>query len=287
MRFISEKTISRFAFRRVKQYVFSLCVLMFTFATIVPLIFILFSIFVRGIKVISWDFFVSLPPSADESGGGIVNSSVGTIILISISSVLAIPVGLFCGILIAEVRNRFTESVRFSLNIIQGVPSIVIGILVYLWIVVTTGHFSAFSGGIALAIMMLPIIIHTTSETVSRIPFTLKEASFALGAGYSKTIIKVILPAGFSGITSGIILAVARVSGETAPLLFTTFGNPFLNINPSVPTDALPLLIFNYSLSPYEHWHDVAWGASFVLILMVLTLNIMSAIIGKRWKTQF
>ena len=274
-------------FRLIKYLLFSAITGILMLATVVPLVFILFDIFEKGVRVINWQFFVSLPPATDEQGGGIANSLVGTIILIIIASLAAVPIGLLCGILIAEVRNKFTDAIKLALNIIQGVPSIVIGILIYLWIVVSMGHFSAISGGLALAVMMLPIIIQTTSETVKRIPNTLKEASFALGASYTKTIIKVILPAGFSGIASGIMLAIARVAGETAPLLFTSFGNPFMNVNPMRPTDALPLLIFNYAMSPYEHWHEIAWGASCVLITLVLLLNIISALIGKRWKTQF
>ncbi len=287
MTFISEDNKPKIALRIMKHFVFSTCVVLLALMTITPLALILFSIFDKGIRVINLRFFVSLPPTTDEVGGGIANSLIGTIMLVAIASVFSIPLGLLCGILIAEFRNKFTEMVKLALNIIQGVPSIVIGILVYLWFVVTVGHFSAFSGGIALAIMMLPIIIQTTSETIKRIPQTLKEASFALGAGYTKTIFKVILPASVSGIISGIILAIARVAGETAPLLFTSFGNPFVNFNPFKPTDALPLLIFNYAMSPYEHWHDIAWGASCVLICIVLFLNITSAIIWKKWKTQF
>ena len=169
---------------------------------------------------------------------------------------------------------------------LQGVPSIVIGIVVYFWVVKPMGTFSAFSGSIALAIMMLPIMIRSTEETLKMIPDTLKEAGLALGLPYHKVILRIILPCGMSGILSGILLSIARIAGETAPLLFTAFGNPYLNTNMSKPMQSLPLLIFNYATSPYDEWHDLAWGAALILLSTVLLLNIITKLTTRRWKVQ-
>jgi phosphate transport system permease protein len=169
---------------------------------------------------------------------------------------------------------------------LQGVPSIVIGIVVYFWIVKPIGSFSAISGSVALAIMMLPILIRSTEETLKLIPFSLKEAGLALGLPYHRVILKVIVPCGMSGILSGILLSVARIAGETAPLLFTAFGNPYLNTNMTKPMQSLPLLIFNYATSPYDDWHDLAWGAALILLFTVLLLNIITKLTTRKWNVQ-
>jgi phosphate transport system permease protein len=173
-----------------------------------------------------------------------------------------------------------------AVDILQGTPSIVIGIVIYFWVVKPRGGFSALSGSVALAIMMLPIIIRSTEENLKLIPSSLKEAGLALGLPYQRVIMRIIIPCGFSGILSGIMLAVARVAGETAPLLFTAFGNPYLSTNVLKPMQSLPLLIFNYATSPYDEWHDLAWGASTILLIWVLLLNISTKLITKKWKVQ-
>jgi phosphate transport system permease protein len=173
------------------------------------------------------------------------------------------------------------------MEILQGVPSIVLGIIAYSWVVINMGTFSALSGGVALAIMMLPVIVRSTEETLNLIPDHLREASLALGVSYSRTILKVILPAGLTGIVTGVLLGIARIAGETAPLLFTAFGSPFMNLNIFKPVDSLPLLIFNYATSPYPEWHTMAWGASFVLVMFVLGINFIAKVIVRRWKVQF
>jgi phosphate transport system permease protein len=171
-------------------------------------------------------------------------------------------------------------------DILQGVPSIVIGIVVYFWVVKPAGGFSAFSGSVALAIMMLPIIIRSTEETLKLLPDSLKEAALALGIPYHRVILSVIVPCGISGILSGVILSVARIAGETAPLLFTAFGNPYLSADLRRPMQSLPLLIFNYATSPYEEWRNLAWGASLILLVWVLLLNIFTKVITRKWKIQ-
>lgn len=274
--------------RIAKDKIFKFLVILLSFLGISPLIFILFYIFRNGISVINWKFLTSLPKSVGESGGGISNAIVGTFILVLISCVFSIPLGVASGVYLSEHRRgKFSYIVRLSVEILQGVPSIVVGIIAYLWIVKVLGKFSALSGGIALGIMMLPVIVRTTEETLRLIPNDLKEASLSLGVPYYRTLLKVILPAGLSGILTGILLSIARIAGETAPLLFTAFGNPFMNVNILKPVNSLPLLIFNYAMSPYTDWHKIAWGASVVLVTLVLFLNLIAKIVAKKWKIEF
>lgn len=275
-------------FRIVKDTIFKAMIVLLSFITILPLLFILLYIIRNGIAVINWQFLTSLPKPVGEVGGGISNALVGTLILIAISCSISIPLGVSAGMYLSEHKEgRLSYLVRLCVDILQGIPSIVIGIIAYAWIVVVTGTFSALSGGVALGIMMLPVIVRTTEETLRLIPDTLKEASLSLGVPYSRTLLKVILPAGASGIVTGILLSVARIAGETAPLLFTAFGNPFMEINILKPINSLPLLIFNYATSPYPEWHALAWGASFVLVVFVLTLNFSAKLVTRKWKVQF
>jgi len=170
---------------------------------------------------------------------------------------------------------------------LQSTPSIVIGIIAYLWVVVPLGRFSVLSGAVALALIMLPLIIKNTEETLKMVPFSLKEASYALGTNYTNTVLKILLPTCRSGILTGILIGFSRALGETAPLLFTAFGNPFLNINPLNAVESLPLLIFKYAISPYDNWHRIAWGASLVLILIILFFNILTKIFTEKWQIRF
>ncbi len=262
-------------------------IIFFAFLITVPLLLIIIYIFREGITKINWTFLTKIPKPVGEAGGGIANALIGSIIIVLIASVIAIPVGIMCGIYLSENKNsRLSYWSRLSVDVLQGVPSIVIGIVVYFWIVKPIGTFSAFSGSIALAIMMLPILIRSTEETLKMIPFSLKEAGLALGLPYHKVILKVIVPCGISGILSGIMLSVARIAGETAPLLFTAFGNPYLNTNPGKPMQSLPLMIFNYATSPYDDWHDMAWGAALILLFTVLLLNIITKLTTRRWNVQ-
>jgi phosphate transport system permease protein len=249
---------------------------------------ILFFITKYGIAVIDWNFLTKLPAPVGELGGGIANAIIGTAILIAIASVLAVPLGILAGIYLSEYRKtRFAYFTRLSVEIIMGTPSIVIGIVAYIWVVMPMGSFSALSGGIALAIMMLPVMVMSTEETLKLMPDSMKEASLALGVSYPRTIMKVILPAGLSGILTGMILAIGRIAGETAPLLFTAFGSPFMDTNILKPVNSLPLMVFNYATSPYPEWHALAWGASFVLLAFVLILNLVAKVGMKKWKVRF
>ena len=277
-----------FTFREIRNLVFKLLIILLTLVTIVPLLLVLVYIIRQGVSVINWSFFINLPKPVGEAGGGILNALIGSVMLIMVAAAIAIPFGVMAGIYFAEeAHTRIYRSAHLAVDVLQGVPSIVIGIIIYIWLVKPFGRFSALSGSVALAMMMLPSIIKSTEETLKLIPPTIMEAALSLGVPYHRAIMKVILPTGISGILNGIILGIARVSGETAPLLFTAFGNPFVNTNLLKPTASLPLLIFNYATSPYEDWHKLAWGASFILVMMILFLNILTKIAEKRWKVQF
>ena len=274
--------------RIAKDRSFTGMVVFLCFLSMVPLLLILFYIVRNGLSSLSWGFLTEIPRPVGEKGGGIANALVGSFLLVITASLPAIPIGVSAGVYLSEhKRSKLATLARLAVEVLHGTPSIVIGIIAYLWVVTSMGRFSALSGGIALGIMMLPVIVRATEETLRLIPDSLKEASLALGVPYHRTILKVILPAGLSGITTGILLSIARIAGETAPLLFTAFGNAFMNWNIIKPVNALPLLIYNYTTSPYPEWHAIAWGASFVLIVLILTVNLVARIIARRWKVQF
>jgi phosphate transport system permease protein len=263
-------------------------IIAFSLGSIVPMFLILFLIARKGLSVISWEFLTHLPKPVGESGGGVSNAMVGTLWLILLSFAFSVPLGVFAGIFLAEYKDgKLAHWVRLAIEILQGIPSIVIGIIAYVWVVVPMRSFFVLSGGVVLGIMMLPMVVTATEETLKLVPDTLREASLALGVSYPRTVLKVILPAGLSGILSGILLGIARVAGETAPLLFTAFGTPFMNQNILKPMSSLPLTIFNYATSPYPEWHALAWGASFLLIIFVLGLNLITKLVTKKWKVQF
>ena len=267
---------------------FKTLIIVLSLCSLVPMFLILFMITKNGFSVINWEFLTQLPKPVGETGGGIANAILGTLWLIVLSFLFSVPLGIFAGIFLSEYRaGKLAYLTRLSIEILQGIPSIVIGIIAYVWVVMPMGSFSALSGGVALGIMMLPVIVMATEETLKLVPDSLREASLALGVPYSRTIMKVILPAGLSGILSGILLGIARVAGETAPLLFTAFGSPFMNQNILKPINSLPLTIFNYATSPYPDWHTLAWGASFVLIAFVLGLNLITKWVTKKWTVQF
>jgi phosphate transport system permease protein len=252
-----------------------------------PLIAIIFYVLKTGISKLSWHFITNIPKPVGEVGGGIANALIGSLLIVLVATIVAVPIGILCGIYLSENKNsKIAYYSRLAVDVLQGTPSIVVGIVIYFWIVKPSGTFSAFSGSMALAIMMLPIVIRSTEETLKLLPSTLKEAGLALGLPYHKVILRIIVPCGISGIISGVMLSVARVAGETAPLLFTAFGNPYITANVLKPMQSLPLLIFNYATSPYDEWHDLAWGASLILLIWVLLLNITTKLITNKWKVQ-
>ncbi len=275
-------------YRIAKSLFFKGLIIFLAFLITLPLTSIIYYVAKEGFSTINWNFFISVPRPVGEVGGGIANALVGSLILVAVASVIAIPVGILCGMYLSENgESRLSYWTRLAVDILQGVPSIVVGIAIYFWVVKPSGSFSGLSGSIALSIMMLPIVIRSTEETMKLIPAALKEAGLALGLPYYKVMLKVILPVGMSGILSGVMLSIARIAGETAPLLFTAFGNPYLNTDISRPMQSLPLLIFNYATSPYEEWHNLAWGASLILLICILLLNLITKLLTRRWKVQF
>ncbi|HTE01175.1 MAG TPA: phosphate ABC transporter permease PstA [Mucilaginibacter sp.] len=278
---------SNIKLRNVKSAAFKGVIIFFAFLITLPLLIILIYIIKQGITQVNWHFLTHVPAPVGEPGGGISNALLGSFLMVLMSSVIAIPVGMFAGIYLSEnSKTRLAYYAGLCVDILQGVPSIVVGIVVYFWLVKPLGTFSAISGSVALSIMMLPIVIRSTEQTLRLLPESLKEAALSLGVPYHKVIMKVIVPCGFAGILSGITLSIARVIGETAPLLFTAFGNPYLSTSVTKPMESLPHLIFTYATSPYDDWHNLAWGASFILLIFVLVLNIVTKVLTRKWKIQ-
>jgi len=273
--------------RNTKSAIFKGIIIFFAFLITVPLIVVLGYIIKQGLFQVNWHFLTSVPAPVGETGGGIINALVGSFIMVMVAAVVAIPVGMAAGIYLSEnPRSKLAYYSGLCVDILQGVPSIVVGIVVYFWIVKPLGTFSALSGSAALAIMMLPIVIRSTEQTLKMLPDSLKEAALSLGVPYHRVILKVVVPCGFAGILSGIMLSIARVIGETAPLLFTAFGNPYLSTSLTKPMESLPHLIYTYATSPYDDWHNLAWGASFILLMFVLVLNIFTKVLTRKWKVQ-
>lgn len=272
----------------LKDRLFKFMVIFLALLTLFPLFSIIFMIFKNGISAINLEFFTSLPKPPGETGGGVLNAIIGTLLLIFFASLIAIPFGLLTGIFLYEYRDKkIGEILTTFVDITQGIPSIVIGIISYLWIVKKMGHFSLISGSFALSLIFLPIIAKSTKETLKMIPSYIIEASLALGISYPRTILKVVLPSSIGGILSGILLGISRISGETAPLLFTAFGNPFLNLNILKPVSSLPHLIFIYTLSPYDNWRKHAWGCALILIIIVSFISFLNKLFLKKWKIKF
>jgi phosphate transport system permease protein len=237
----------------------------------------------NGGTSINWDFFTKLPKPVGETGGGMANAIVGSAKLLLAASLVGVPIGFFGGIYLAEFSGSFTASiVRYAADLLNGVPSIVIGIFAYSVVVLPFKHFSTLAGAFALGIMMIPITLRSTEEFLKSIPRNLREGAMALGASKWKTIASVVVPAAYRGILTSILLALARVAGETAPLLFTAFGNSRWSNGWSQPTSSLPVMIFNYAVSPYEDWHRQAWAAGLVLLGLILIINIVARTILSR-----
>jgi phosphate transport system permease protein len=246
-----------------------------TLVAILPLAWILFYVVQEGGRFLSVDFFTQLPTPVGVPGGGVLNALVGSAIVVGLASLSAIPVGVLAALYTAEHPNTpLGVAVRFGTDVLSGIPSIVMGIFAYTVVVVPQKQFSALAGGLALAIIMTPIVLRTTEEMLKLVPRSLREGSLALGASEWKTTWQVLLPAALNGVVTGIMLGVARVAGEAAPMIFTAFGNPFLSTDVNQPIATLSHTIFVYAISPYADWHAKAWTTALVLIALVLGLNI-------------
>ena len=259
----------------------SLNVLMLTLTGIaaffvVSILFLILGVLIyQGGKSLNWAFFTRLPAPVGETGGGMANAIVGSLKLLLLSALFGLPVGLIAGAYLAEFGGRtFSFVVRYTTDLLNGVPSIIMGVFVWALVVAPMKTFSTFAGGVALGIMVIPITVRSTEEFLRSVPRSLREGAMALGASKWRTILTVVLPAARGGIITGMLLALARVAGETAPLLFTAFGNQFWSPGWMQPIAALPLMIYTYALSPYEDWHRQAWAAGLVLLGLVLIANI-------------
>lgn len=240
-----------------------------------PLVFILFHLLRQGASTLTPDFFTNMPRPVGEAGGGMSNAIVGTLILIAIACAIGLPVGVGAGLYLAEKRaGALAMTVRFLSDVLNGLPSIVLGIFAWQFLVRPFGRFSALAGGIALGAMMIPLVTRTTEEMISLVPNSLREAALALGYPRWRTSMSVILRTALPGIVTGALVAVARIAGETAPLLFTAFGNQFWSTSLDEPIAALPLQIFAYAISPYDAWHAQAWAGALVLIVIVLIISL-------------
>lgn len=250
---------------------------------LVPLFFIFFYVLERGFSSLSWDFFTKMPKPVGEPGGGMANAITGTLILIGLASCVAIPVGLVSGIYLSEYpKSKLATSVRFTADVLNGIPSIVIGIFAYALVVLPVKHFSALAGGVALGFMMIPIITRTTEELLNLVPQTLREGALALGATRSRAAFTVMLPAALPGIMTGILVSLARIAGETAPLLFTSFSNRFWSTTLTQPIASLTVQIYSYAISPYDDWHRQAWAGALVLVSVVFLFSVLARVVTKR-----
>jgi len=238
---------------------------------LIPLLAVFVYLLMKGFGSLNWAFFTQTPKPVGETGGGMANAIVGSGVILAIASLIGIPMGIGCGVYLAEYgRNRFGDLVRFTADVLNGVPSIVIGIVAYSVVVLRQKHFSAYSGGFALAIMMVPTVARATEEMLLMVPNSIREAALGLGIPKWRTTVSITLRTASAGVITGCMLAFARVAGETAPLLFTAFGNQYWSLNPNQPTAALPLQIFVYAISPFEEWHKQAWAGALILILMIV-----------------
>lgn len=281
--------------RITKDRAFFWMICLFSALTAVPLIAIIWELIKKGYKQINLSFFTEVAPStldammANSAGevipGGIANGIIGTFIMVALAALIAIPTGIMGGIYLAEKpKAAFSHVIRFLTDLLQGIPSIVVGIIAYAWIVLPFSSYSALAGSVALAIMMLPLIIRSTEETLKMLPVSLKEAGLALGASYTNVILRVLLPSAFGGLFTGILLAVSRVMGETAPLMLTALGSTIVSWDVMKPTSAVPLLIWQFYNDP--NLIDMIWSSSLFLLALILVLNIIAKNVARKWRIQ-
>lgn len=262
--------------QKIVDKVATAMITLLTLLTVLPLVLVVGYIVINGFRHLSLDLITKNPAPVGESGGGVLNGIVGSGIILLIASLVGMPLGLMAGLYLSEARDsKFKHAIRLCVEILQGIPSIVIGIIGYILIVLPLHRFSALAGGAALGIMMLPIIVISTEEALRLVPMELKEAGIALGMPRWRVSLFVVLRTGLGGVTGGILLSLSRVAGETAPLLFTALGSQFFNVRIDQPMAALPLQIFNYSISPYPEWHSLGFAASFLLLAFILVINII------------
>ena len=276
-RAVTERTRRGLGRRRVVNSIMSGVLALAAVITVLPLLFILFHLLAKGATSLDLAFFTHMPKPVGEAGGGMANAIVGTLIVIGLAMACGLPVGVGAGLYLAEHRGEWlANSVRFLSDVLNGLPSIVMGIFAWQFLVRPIGHFSALSGGAALGAMMIPMIARTTEEMVRTVPTSLREAALALGYARWRTGLTIVLRTASAGIVTGVLVSLARAAGETAPLLFTAFGNQFWSTSITQPIAALPLQIFNYAISPYDDWHRLAWAGALVLISLILVISVIA-----------
>jgi phosphate transport system permease protein len=274
--------------RKVKSSAVTALLVVCALAVIMPLFLVIYFLLVQGYSSLDWNFFTQLPKPTGVAGGGMANAIVGTIELLGMATVVGVPFGIFGGIYLAEYgSDRANDWLRFAADVLNGVPSIVWGMVVYLMLVVPFKTFSAYAGGVALGLMMVPLVMRTTEEVLILVPQSYREAALALGVARWKVILVIVVRTALKGIATGVIVALARIAGETAPLLFTALGNNFWNHNLKEPIAALPLQIFAYAISPYDDWHRQAWAGALVLMALILALNITVRVLSRDRKHTF
>lgn len=270
------------ALRKAKNLLMTALMVAATLSVLVPLVFIFVHILKMGLSSVNLDFFTQIPKPTGETGGGMANGMVGSVVMIAMASILGLPVGIFGAIYLAEYGgSRISTVIRFAADVLSGIPSIITGMVAYTLLVVPMKGFSALAGAVALAMIMIPIVLRTTEEQLKMVPGTLREASLALGVPLWRTSLKVTLRSAMTGVMTGILLSVARVAGETAPLLFTALGNQFWSRKLTQPMAAMPLQIFNFAISPYEDWHRLAWAGALVLVTVMFSLSLAARYFGR------
>jgi phosphate transport system permease protein len=277
--------VNRRALRRLISNAMVGLMVLAVVAALLPMIFILLDLIVKGAGSLSLDFFTRMPAPAGESGGGVAHAIVGTLIIVGTASLIGLPIGIAAGIYCAEYPgSRLTWVTRFVADVMNGTPSIVVGVFAWAWIVATQKHFSALAGSVALALLMIPMVLRTTEEMIKLVPNSLREAALALGYPRWRTSLTIVVRTTLPGIVTGSLLAVARIAGETAPLLFTALGSQYMSFDIDQPMAALPLTVFTYATGPFEEWHRYAWAAALVLILVVFVLSLGARLaIGRRF----
>jgi phosphate transport system permease protein len=275
--------MNRTMFRKALSSLFVLFCACAVIVALIPLALILFFVVTQGIRAVNVEFFTHLPEPVGEAGGGMSNAIAGTLILTGLAALMAVPIGVVSGIYMSEYAgSRFAGITRFAADTLNGVPSIVIGLFAYGIAVLPFRHFSALAGGFALGVMMIPIITRTTEELLLLVPGTMREGALALGATRARAVFTVVLPAALPGIVTGIVLALARIAGETAPLLFTAFNNRFFSTELREPIASLTVQVYTYAISPYDDWHRQAWAGALVLVTIVLVCSLLARLATRR-----
>lgn len=273
--------------RNIKNRLFLLVVLLSAAFVLIPLFLILKFVFLQGASSLSLSFFTEIPKPVGEIGGGMKHAIIGTIYIVLLGALIAVPIGVTCGLYLSEFgKSKLSKTLKLAIDLMSGIPSIVIGIFAYLMVVVPYKSFSALAGGVALSIIMLPIIIKTSEEILKLVPNHIREAGLALGLPRWKVILLIILKGSISNLLTGIILAISRAAGETAPLLFTAFGNMYLSYDITKPMATLPVQIYTYAISPFKDWQRQAWAGAFILMLLILSMNLFARFILNKIKDK-